>query len=79
MENEPRSFLRNVDIGSQLNGGNALLMARNQVHCNEPLSQGNLSVLKDSTYGNREVRLAVVATVTPILSLDAMMAAAPTT
>ena len=76
MENVPRSFLRNVYIGCQLNGGDTLLMARDKVHRKKPLAKGNLGILKDSTYGNGKVLPAVRATEGTILTDVAMMPAA---
>lgn len=50
-----------MDVRSQLNGGNALLVAGNKVHGDEPLAKGNLRVLEDGSDGDGEVRLAMVA------------------
>ena len=50
-----------MDVRSQLNGGNALLVAGNEVHGDEPLAKGNLRVLEDGSDGDGEVRLAMVA------------------
>ena len=44
-------------------------MAGDKVHSEEPLTEGNLRVLKDSPNGNGEVRLAVVAVVAVVSSV----------
>ena len=61
MEDEPRSLLRHMNVRSQLNGGNAFLLAGNEVHGDEPLAKGNLRVFEDGSDGDGEVRLAMVA------------------
>ena len=61
VEDEPRSLLRHMNVRSQLNGGNAFLLAGNEVHGDEPLAKGNLRVFEDGSDGDGEVRLAMVA------------------
>ena len=73
MQNVPSGFLRHGDIRSQLNGGYTLLVAGNKVHCKKPLYKRNLGVLKDSTYGNGEIRLAVAAMESAIGTAHAMV------
>ena len=48
MEDEPRSFLRNINVAAQLTGGNALLVAADKVHSHKPLLQRQFRILKDS-------------------------------
>ena len=73
MQNVPSGLLRDMDIGSQLNGRDALLMARNEIHRNEPLAKGNLRVLKDSSNEDGEIGLAMIAMETAIGAAHAMM------
>ena len=61
MQNVPNSFLCDMNISSQLSRGNAFLVAGDKVHCKKPFHQRNLGILKDSTYGNGEIRLAMAA------------------
>lgn len=51
-------------------------MGRDKVHGNEPLLKWQLGVLKDCTYGTREIMLAMVATIATILALGAMVLSA---
>lgn len=73
MQNEPSGFLRYGDIRSQLNGGNAFLVAGDKIHGEKPLHKRNLGILEDSTYGNGEVRLAVAAMESSVSTADAMV------
>lgn len=73
MENVPSGLLRDIDVRSQLNGGDTLLVARDKVHRNEPLAEGNLRVLKDSSHKHGEIGLAVTAMETAIGSNGAMV------
>ena len=68
VENEPRGFLRNGNVSSQLHGGNALLVAGDEIHRNEPLAEGYLRVLKDSTHRYGEILAAVGATERTVLA-----------
>lgn len=52
MQNVPCGLLRHMDIGSQLNGRDALLVAGDKVHRNEPLGKGNLRILEDGSNEN---------------------------
>ena len=63
MQNEPSGFLRHINVAAQLNRGNALLVARDKVHSNEPLAKRNLGIFKDSTDSYGEVLTAVWATI----------------
>ena len=65
-----------MDVHSQLNGGNALLVAGDEVHRNEPLAKGNLRILEDSSDGDGEVRLAMVAVVSSVGTAYAVMMSA---
>ena len=51
-------------------------MAGDKVHCKKPLDKWNLGVLKDSSNGNGEVRLAVVAMETSVSTAYAMVLSA---
>lgn len=48
-------------------------MARNKVHCKEPLDERNLGILEDSTNGNGKVRLAVAAMESSVSTAYAVM------
>lgn len=61
MENEPSGLLRDTNITAQLHRGNALLVAADEIHRNEPLAEGNLGVLKDGSDKDGEIRLAMGA------------------
>ena len=65
-----------MDVRSQLNGGNALLVAGNEVHRNEPLAEGNLRVLEDGSDGDGEIRLAMVAVEPTVSTAYAVMMSA---
>ena len=58
VENEPRGLLRHMNVAAKLMGGYSLLVRRDKVHSHKPLDEGNLSVLKDSPNGFREVVIA---------------------
>ena len=73
MQNVPCGLLRHMDIGSQLNGRDALLVAGDKVHRNEPLGKGNLRVLEDGSNEDGEILSAVRATEGTILAGVAMM------
>ena len=51
----------------------ALLMAADKVHCNEPLDKWQLGVLEDSINERRKVLVALCAMVTSILRHLAMV------
>ena len=76
VENEPRRLLRNGNVRSQLNGRNALLVATDEVHSEEPLAKRNLRVLKDGSDGDGEVRLAVTAMEPSVSTAHAMVVSA---
>jgi hypothetical protein len=76
VENVPSSLLRDTQVTVQLMGGNALLMATDKVHSHKPLDEGNLGVLKDSTYGFREVVVASGAYEPTILPAVAVVVSA---
>lgn len=73
MQNEPSGLLRDMDISGQLNGRNALLVAGDKVHRNEPLGKGNLRVLEDGSNEDGEILFAVRATEGTVLAGIAMM------
>jgi uncharacterized protein (UPF0264 family) len=62
-----------MDVVCQLNGRDALLVAADKVHGDEPLAEGYLRILKDSTDGDGEILAAVRATKRTILAVMAMM------
>ena len=76
MQNVPSSFLCDMNISSQLNRGNAFLVAGDKVHCKKPLYKRNLGILKDGSYGYREVRLTVAAMESPVSTTYAVMLSA---
>lgn len=76
MQDEPSSFLRNVNIGGKLHGRNAFLVARNEVHGKEPLHKGNLRVLENSAYSDGEIALAVRTAITAVLAFYAVVSTA---
>lgn len=76
VENEPRRLLRNGNVRSQLNGRNALLVATDEVHSEEPLAKRNLRVFKDGSHGDGEVRLAVTAMESSVSTAHAMVVSA---
>lgn len=76
VEDEPRRLLRDGNVRSQLNRGNTLLVAGDKVHSEEPLAEGNLRVLKDSSDSDGEVRLAVVAVESSVGTAHAVVVSA---
>ena len=75
MEDEPGGLLGDMNVTAELARGNALLVAADEIHRNEPLAKANLRVLKDGSDGHGEVLTALVATVTTVLALYAVMTA----
>ena len=73
MQNEPRSFLRDMNVRSQLNGRDSLLVAGDKVHGNEPLAKGYLRVLEDCADKDGEILTAVRTTEGTILTSIAMV------
>lgn len=72
MEYKSCGLLSHLDILCQLNGRYTLLMGTDKVHCHEPLSQRNLSVLKDCTNCLTEVCRAVVAMESSVSTFNAL-------
>lgn len=66
MKDEPSSFLCNRNVGSQLNRRDTLLVGGDKVHSHKPLGKANLSIFKDSTHEDGEVRLAMSTMVASI-------------
>lgn len=73
VEYEPRGLLRDAEVTAQLMGGNALFVAGDEVHRDEPFPEGNLGVLKDGTDRDGEILPAFRATVCTVLPGPAMV------
>lgn len=59
MEDEPRGFLRHINVTTQLTGGYALLVADDKIHSHKPLLQRQFGVLKDGSHKARETLVAM--------------------
>ena len=76
MEDEPRGFLRHINVAAQLTGGNALLVAADKVHSHKPLLQRQLGILKDGSHKAGETLVAMgalelIVTVTALIYMGA--------
>lgn len=71
MEDEPRGFLRHINVAAQLTGGNALLMAADKVHSHKPLLQRQFGVLKDGSdkAGETFVAMGTLELIVPVTAL----------
>ena len=81
MEDEPRGFLRHINVAAQLTGGNALLMAADKVHSHKPLLQRQFGVLKDGSdkAGETLVAVSTLELIVPITTFVDMGASAERT
>ena len=81
MEDEPRCFLRHINIPAQLTGGNALLVAADKVHSHKPLLQRQFGVLKDGSdkAGETLVAVSTLELIVPITTFVDMGASAERT
>ena len=76
MEDEPRGFLRHINVTAQLTGGNAFLVAADKIHSHKPLLQWKFSVLKYSPDEAGETLVAMgtlelIVTVTALVDMGA--------
>jgi len=78
MEDEPRGFLCNINVTTQLTGGYALLVATDKIHSHEPLLQGQFGILKDSSdkAGETLVAMGTLELIVPVTALIDMGASA---
>ena len=81
MENEPRGFLRDINVSAQLTRGNAFLVAADKVHSHKPLLQRQFGVLKDSSHkaGETLVAVSTLELIVPITTFVDMGASAERT
>ena len=78
MEDEPRGFLRHINVTAQLTGGNALLVAADEIHSHKPLLQRQFGVLKDSPdkAGETLVAMGTLELIVPVPAFVDMGASA---
>lgn len=76
IEDEPRGFLRHINVAAQLTRGNALLVAADKVHSHKPLLQRQFGVLKDGSHKAGETLVAMgtlelIVTITALIYMGA--------
>lgn len=78
MEDEPRGFLRHINVTAQLTGGNAILVAADKVHSHKPLLQRQFGVLKDGSHkaGEALVAMGTLELIVPVTAFVDMGASA---
>ena len=81
MEDEPRGFLRHINVTAQLTGGYALLVAADKIHSHKPLLQRQFGVLKDGSHkaGETLVTMGTLELIVPVPTLIDMGATAERT
>lgn len=73
VEEKPSGLLRGMDVTCKLEGGDTLLVGGNEVHCHEPLAQGEVAVLKDGSDLHGE-GITAMAALEPFAVLSALIA-----
>jgi hypothetical protein len=68
MEDEPRRLLRDANFLGELHRRNALARRHKQIHRVNPLVQRNVRALKNRSGPNREILLALIATIETALA-----------